>query len=80
MLTLNVDVSDSLVNGSVGILQYIQYDPHGKTQCIWLQFAELCCKLAIGTVVAAKSQQLRKVNRNIQQNWIPIERRTCVID
>ncbi|XP_042150314.1 uncharacterized protein LOC120844489 [Ixodes scapularis] len=38
MLTLNVDVSDGLVNGSVGILQYIQYDTLREPERIWLHF------------------------------------------
>ncbi|XP_040064100.2 ATP-dependent DNA helicase PIF1-like [Ixodes scapularis] len=38
MLTLNVDVSDGLVNGSVGILQYIQYDTLQEPERIWLHF------------------------------------------
>nr|XP_050022670.1 uncharacterized protein LOC126516594 [Dermacentor andersoni] len=82
MITLNVDVSDGLVNGSVGTLKFIENDTHGKPLRIWLQFGELGSKLAIGTVAAAKSHHLRKLNRNIQPNWIPIERRTvtCVID
>ncbi|XP_070395709.1 uncharacterized protein [Dermacentor albipictus] len=82
MITLNVDVSDGLVNGSVGTLKFIENDTHGKPLRIWLQFGELGSKLAIGTVAAAKSHQLRKLNRNIQPNWMPIERRTvtCVID
>lgn len=58
MLTLNVDGSDGLVNGSVGILQYVQHDSHGKPQRVWLQFSEFGSKLAIGTVAAAKSLQL----------------------
>ncbi|KAM7285233.1 uncharacterized protein ISCGN_032191 [Ixodes scapularis] len=82
MLTLNVDVSDGLVNGSVGILQYIQYATLREPERIWLHSGELGSKIAIGTVAAAKSRQLRALDRNIQQNWTPIERRTvtCVID
>ncbi|KAM7287689.1 uncharacterized protein ISCGN_031380 [Ixodes scapularis] len=82
MLTLNVDVSDGLVNGSVGILQYIQYDTLRGPERIWLHFGELGSKIAIRTVAAAKSRQLRALDRNIQQNWTPFERRTvtCVID
>ncbi|XP_042146305.1 uncharacterized protein LOC120843399, partial [Ixodes scapularis] len=82
MLTLNVDVSDGLVNGSVGILQYIQYDTLRDPERISLHFGDLGSKIAIGTVAAAKSRQLRALDTNIQQNWTPIERRTvtCVID
>ncbi|CAN7948947.1 unnamed protein product, partial [Ixodes pacificus] len=38
MLTLNDDVSDGLVNGSVGRLQYIQYDAPREPERIWLHF------------------------------------------
>lgn len=82
MLKLNVSVSDSLVNGAVGILQCIQYDTRREPERILLQLGELCSNIAIGTVAAVKSRPLRVLNRNIQQNRIPIERRivTCDID
>jgi ATP-dependent DNA helicase PIF1 len=38
MIVINIDISDGLVNGAVGILKHITFDSEKKVQIVWIQF------------------------------------------
>ncbi|XP_037523559.1 uncharacterized protein LOC119400570 [Rhipicephalus sanguineus] len=76
MLTLNIDVSDGLVNGAVGQLKHVQLDELGLPKRIWLHFPSK----ATGNIARVKSKTIREVTGPVVPfDSVPIELRTATI-
>lgn len=76
MLTLNIDVSDSLVNEVVGHLKHVQFDEMGLPKCLWLHFH---CR-ASGNIARLKCNPIRQVAVPVVPlDSIPIELRTATL-
>ncbi|KAH7959419.1 hypothetical protein HPB49_010996 [Dermacentor silvarum] len=76
MLTLNIDVSDSLVNEVVGHLKHVQFDEMGLPKCLWLYFH---CR-ASGNIARLKCNPIRQVAVPVVPlDSIPIELRTATL-
>ena len=76
MIRTNIDVIDSLVNGAIGILSYIEKDY--ETNCIkrlWLSFENK----KIGKLLRIKAQAHIASNKEINYSWTPISLRTSTI-
>ncbi|XP_037505577.1 uncharacterized protein LOC119381899 [Rhipicephalus sanguineus] len=68
MVIRNIDVSDSLVNGSVGILRHVQRDTDNKPLRLWIEFPT-----GVGSAALLKGRRYRESHPNIHVNWVPIE-------
>ena len=71
----NIDVTNGLVNGAIGILQYIEYDVNKKIIRLWLKFENP----SIGLLAKLKVQSYVKSNPNINENWVPISKQSANI-
>lgn len=69
MVTSNIDVSDGLFNGAVGVLKFIEFI-NGKVQTLFLEFDDLL----IGRSARALKESFYRVNPNVEKNWTPINR------
>ncbi|KAL1444162.1 hypothetical protein MTO96_045648 [Rhipicephalus appendiculatus] len=78
MLTANVDVTDGLVNGAIGLLRYIQHHMEGnKVERLWLDFpsetAGRLARLKVAPLRAAFSEDrsLRDEMRRLRNHKLP---------
>lgn len=74
---MNVNVDDKLVNGSDGILKYIEKNVNGEIIVLWFQFEDK----NVG-IIAEHKHQNGKPSRNpeIISNWVPIKQSNCSIN
>ncbi|XP_037558151.1 uncharacterized protein LOC119435325 [Dermacentor silvarum] len=76
MLTLNIDVSDGLVNGAAGHLNHVQFDEMGHAKRVWLHFH---CR-ATGNIARLKANPIRQVAGSVVPvDSVPIELRTATV-
>ncbi|XP_072142204.1 uncharacterized protein [Dermacentor andersoni] len=68
MVIRNIDVSDSLVNGSVGILGLVQRDTDDNPLRLWIEFPT-----GVGAAALLKGRRYRANDPDICSNWVPIE-------
>ncbi|XP_065304810.2 uncharacterized protein [Dermacentor albipictus] len=68
MVIRNIDVSDSLVNGSVGILRLVQRDTDDNPLRLWIEFPT-----GVGAAALLKGRRYRANDPDICSNWVPIE-------
>lgn len=77
MVRSNVDVTDGLVNGVIGLLRYIERDPQDETAIrrLWFEFENP----KVGKMLRAKCAGYKATNHDLQQSWVPIMKRSAVI-
>ncbi|KAH7933318.1 hypothetical protein HPB49_011430 [Dermacentor silvarum] len=76
MLTLNIELSDGLVNGSVGHLKHVQFDEMGLPKCVWLHFH---CR-ATDNIARQKANPIRELAGSVVPvDSVPIELRTATV-
>lgn len=76
MIRANIDVLDSLVNGAIGTLRYIERNVEtGEIKRLWLSFGDP----KIGRLLRAKAEGYVRSNPDLNCLWVPIARRTCNI-
>ncbi|KAK8781746.1 hypothetical protein V5799_016915 [Amblyomma americanum] len=68
MVIRNIDVSDSLVNCSVGILRRGQRDTDNSPRRLWIEFPT-----GVGAAALLKGRRYRANDPDICGNWVPIE-------
>jgi hypothetical protein len=76
MIRANINVLDSLVNGAIGTLRYIERNAEtGEIIRLWLSFGDT----KIGHLLRLKAQAHILANPDLDRSWVPIAKRTCNI-
>lgn len=79
MITSNIDVSDGLVNGAIGILRLIE-ESENETEgtsgpkCLWLEFMD---NARIGEKTRAKIRHRYAIDPKLKSPWSPLFRKTA---
>lgn len=69
MVTCNIDISDGLFNGAIGILRFIEFK-NNKMHAVYLEFEDP----QVGRKAREVRQSIIRGNSSIKDNWTPITR------
>ncbi|CAK9832801.1 ATP-dependent DNA helicase pfh1, partial [Anthophora retusa] len=77
MIRSNIDVVDGIVNGVIGWLRYVECDPEDTTvvKRLWFEFENQ----RVGRLLRVKCKGFKSLNKELEDTWIPIAKRTSVI-
>ena len=70
VMSVNVNVEDSLTNGATGVVKFVEYKIEGSNRpsIIWMKFDDP----RIGKATTEKDFQRGFYNSNIQRDWTPV--------